>query len=86
MLSIRGPALCARGTTRSRCEDYVGSNNVNLLVPSGQFGTRLQGGKDPALALETGCLAKLCSESLVNRPSRFLGITIGEVGIVYYTM
>ena len=28
--------------------DFVGSNNVNLLVPSGQFGTRLQGGKDHA--------------------------------------
>ena len=23
-------------------QDYVGSNNINLLVPSGQFGTRLQ--------------------------------------------
>ncbi|GAB4817907.1 hypothetical protein N2152v2_004953 [Parachlorella kessleri] len=29
-------------------QDYVGSNNINLLVPSGQFGTRLQGGKDAA--------------------------------------
>merc|ERR1719159_652531 len=29
-------------------QDYVGSNNVNLLVPSGQFGTRLLGGKDHA--------------------------------------
>lgn len=29
-------------------QDFVGSNNVNLLVPSGQFGTRLQGGKDAA--------------------------------------
>ena len=25
-------------------QDFVGSNNVNLLFPSGQFGTRLQGG------------------------------------------
>jgi len=29
-------------------QDYVGANNINLLVPSGQFGTRLQGGKDCA--------------------------------------
>jgi len=29
-------------------QDYVGSNNVNVLVPSGQFGTRLAGGKDHA--------------------------------------
>ncbi len=31
-------------------QDFVGSNNVNLLVPSGQFGTRLMGGKDAASA------------------------------------
>lgn len=27
---------------------YVGANNINLLAPSGQFGTRLMGGKDSA--------------------------------------
>eukprot|EP00957_Ditylum_brightwellii_P056330 4270459-Ditylum_brightwellii.AAC.1 len=29
-------------------QDFVGSNNINLLIPSGQFGTRLSGGKDAA--------------------------------------
>ena len=29
-------------------QQYVGSNNINLLVPEGQFGTRLNGGKDAA--------------------------------------
>ena len=29
-------------------QNYVGSNNINLLAPKGQFGTRLQGGKDHA--------------------------------------
>lgn len=29
-------------------QDFVGSNNINLLVPSGQFGTRFTGGKDAA--------------------------------------
>jgi len=29
-------------------QDFVGSNNLNYLFPSGQFGTRLQGGKDAA--------------------------------------
>jgi DNA topoisomerase-2 len=29
-------------------QDYVGSNNINLLKPIGQFGTRLAGGKDAA--------------------------------------
>ena len=27
-------------------QDFVGSNNVNLYNPVGQFGTRIQGGKD----------------------------------------
>jgi DNA topoisomerase-2 len=29
-------------------QDFVGSNNLAWLVPQGQFGTRLQGGKDSA--------------------------------------
>jgi DNA topoisomerase-2 len=35
-------------------QDFVGSNNLNLLYPSGQFGTRLQGGKDAASARQGG--------------------------------
>jgi DNA topoisomerase-2 len=31
-------------------QDYVGSNNLNLLLPNGQYGTRDQGGKDHASA------------------------------------
>ncbi|OSX67990.1 hypothetical protein POSPLADRAFT_1072653 [Postia placenta MAD-698-R-SB12] len=31
-------------------QDYVGGNNMNLLMPNGQFGTRDQGGKDHAAA------------------------------------
>ena len=29
-------------------QNYTGSNNINLLEPNGQFGTRMQGGKDSA--------------------------------------
>ncbi|ETN77909.1 DNA gyrase/topoisomerase IV, A subunit [Necator americanus] len=36
------------GTIINLAQDFVGSNNVNLLLPIGQFGTRLQGGKDSA--------------------------------------
>jgi DNA topoisomerase-2 len=35
-------------TIVNMAQTYVGSNNINLLVPSGQFGTRLAGGKDAA--------------------------------------
>lgn len=31
-------------------QDFCGSNNVNLLLPNGQFGTRSMGGKDAASA------------------------------------
>lgn len=27
-------------------QEFMGSNNINLLMPNGQFGTRIQGGKD----------------------------------------
>ncbi len=40
--------MSLHGTIVGLAQDFVGSNNVNLLVPSGQFGTRLQGGKDSA--------------------------------------
>ena len=29
-------------------QDYIGSNNINILHPSGQFGTRVMGGHDKA--------------------------------------
>ncbi|GAX77591.1 hypothetical protein CEUSTIGMA_g5035.t1 [Chlamydomonas eustigma] len=36
------------GTIVGMAQDFVGSNNINLLYPSGMFGTRRQGGKDAA--------------------------------------
>eukprot|EP00927_Polykrikos_kofoidii_P065325 TRINITY_DN6109_c0_g1_i1.p1 TRINITY_DN6109_c0_g1~~TRINITY_DN6109_c0_g1_i1.p1 ORF type:complete len:2348 (-),score=532.90 TRINITY_DN6109_c0_g1_i1:289-6285(-) len=39
-----------QGTIIGMAQTYVGSNNINLLIPSGQFGTRIQGGKDHAAA------------------------------------
>jgi DNA topoisomerase-2 len=39
-----------QSTIVGMAQDYVGSNNINLLRPNGQFGTRLQGGKDAASA------------------------------------
>lgn len=41
--SLQGAIVCLAQT-------FVGSNNLNLLTPSGQFGTRSQGGKDQASA------------------------------------
>jgi DNA topoisomerase-2 len=36
------------GAIVNMAQNFVGSNNINLLKPNGQFGTRLQGGKDSA--------------------------------------
>jgi DNA topoisomerase-2 len=36
------------GTIINMAQDFVGSNNLNLLMPAGQMGTRLLGGKDHA--------------------------------------
>lgn len=35
-------------TIVNMAQNFVGSNNINVLMPLGQFGTRLQGGKDSA--------------------------------------
>ena len=37
-----------QGTIINMAQDFVGSNNINLLYPSGVFGTRILGGKDAA--------------------------------------
>lgn len=37
-----------QGTIVGMAQNFVGSNNLNQLHPSGQFGTRLLGGKDSA--------------------------------------
>ena len=36
------------GAIVGMAQNFVGSNNINLLEPKGQFGTRLQGGNDSA--------------------------------------
>ncbi len=36
------------GAIVGMAQNFVGSNNINILMPNGQFGTRLLGGKDSA--------------------------------------
>lgn len=40
--------MSLNGAIVNMAQNYVGSNNINLLEPNGQFGTRLQGGDDSA--------------------------------------
>ena len=40
--------MSLNGAIVGMAQNFVGSNNINILVPAGQFGTRLKGGKDAA--------------------------------------
>ena len=40
--------MSLNGAIIGMAQNFVGSNNINLLTPSGQFGTRRLGGKDAA--------------------------------------
>jgi DNA topoisomerase-2 len=44
-------------------QNFVGSNNMNLLLPIGQFGTRLHGGKDA----NTDCFIKVENYDIIER-------------------
>lgn len=47
-------------TIVSMAQNFVGSNNINLLMPNGQFGSRNQGGKEHASARYIfTCLSKV---------------------------
>nr|ADL09409.1 DNA topoisomerase II [Omphalotus nidiformis] len=47
-------------------QDFVGSNNLNLLVPCGQYGTRDMGGKDHASARYINTLLQPISRTIFN--------------------
>ena len=54
-------------------QNYVGANNINLLEPSGQFGTRLQAHPRPSFTAVETCSWGLCREARIQR---VLGIFI----------
>ncbi|XP_028251813.1 DNA topoisomerase 2-beta [Parambassis ranga] len=57
-------------------QNFVGSNNVNILQPLGQFGTRINGGKDAAspryIFTMLSPLAKLLFPAMDNNLLKFL--------------
>ena len=42
--------MSLQGAIIGMAQTFVGSNNINLLQPNGQFGTRIMGGNDSASA------------------------------------
>jgi DNA topoisomerase-2 len=55
------------GTIVGLAQDFVGSNNMNLLVPSGQFGSRLEGGKDHASARYISTRLSPCTKKMFDQ-------------------
>ncbi|KAJ1954422.1 DNA topoisomerase 2, partial [Linderina pennispora] len=54
-------------TIVNMAQDYVGSNNINLLVPEGSFGTRLLGGKDAASARYISTFLSAITRSIFHK-------------------
>ena len=54
------------GAIVGMAQNFIGSNNINLLVPSGQFGTRLQGGNDSASERYIFTLLNKITRSIFN--------------------
>ena len=52
--------------------DYVGSNNINFLLPCGQLGTRLMGGKDSASARYISTKVNPITHTIFNKRDNFL--------------
>lgn len=52
------------GTIIAMAQNFTGSNNINLLTPGGQFGTRLMGGK-VTVALSRSCSLPLLDDVVV---------------------
>jgi DNA topoisomerase-2 len=52
---------------KNMAQDFVGSNNINLLMPIGQMGTRLQGGADAAQSRYIFTCLNNITRSLYNK-------------------
>ena len=58
-------------TIISMAQNFIGSNNLNLLIPLGQFGSRLMGGKDAASARYIFTKLSQLSNIIFNKDDNF---------------
>ena len=77
------------GAIVGMAQDYVGScNNINLLMPNGQFGTRLSGGKDSAseryIFTQLNPLTKVLFNEMDNSTLTYLDDDGTPVEPIYY--
>ncbi|KAJ1930877.1 DNA topoisomerase 2, partial [Linderina macrospora] len=69
-------------TIVNMAQDYVGSNNINLLVPEGSFGTRLVGGKDAASARYISTYLSAITRSIFHKNDDSLLVNLNDDGKV----
>ncbi|KAL1206886.1 DNA topoisomerase 2 [Cardamine amara subsp. amara] len=67
-------------TAISMAQGYVGSNNITLLVPKGQFGTRWEGGKDGASPTYISVMLSQITRVLFSEEDNILLEYLNECG------
>lgn len=76
------------GAIVGMAQDYVGSNNINLLMPNGQFGTRISGGKDSAseryIFTQLNSITKVLFNALDNNILTYLDDDGFPIEPIYY--
>lgn len=75
--------MSLQGAIIGMAQDYCGSNNINLLKPLGNFGSRRMGGKDAASARYIFTqLADLTRQIYINKDEPVLKYTVEEGDVV----
>lgn len=64
----------------SMAHDFIGSNNINLLMPNGQFGTRRMGGKDCASARYLFTKLNILSSKIFRSEDKCIYVYIKDDG------
>jgi DNA topoisomerase-2 len=72
--------ISLQSTIIGMAQDFVGSNNVPFLQPQGQFGTRLEGGKDSASPRYISTLLTPITRLLFHKDDDFLLEYLEEEG------
>ena len=62
-------------------QDFIGSNNINLLLPNGQFGTRAHGGKDAGQPRYIHTLLAPITSKIFNKKDQDVLTTIEDDGV-----
>jgi len=57
-------------TIVNMAQDYTGSNNINILIPEGQFGSRVQNGKDASSARYIHTYLSKWTDIIFNKDDR----------------